>query len=834
GGHAVAAEWHADGGVRRTFYDIFGDARQVIDEGNNVLQQHHDQLGRLTQVDRLGVTQVNSNGIRQPAITLTESFSYDALGQRLSHTNALGTTTRMDYDSLGRVVSARTAMGFETRYQYQTELVAGLNGSIATGTRKTSFQPDGRSTVDKVDYFGHTTWHSDLSGAAYTYNYDAAARLVSQSSSVHDGQRVGQSIRYTYYANGYIRSVTDETTGTTSDYGYDSDGNRVTEGYYQWDGRMRTASYQNATITYDELNRVARIIDSNYFDLRQEYDAVGNRRLVESVYWDGLAGLRDKQTYWYDYDTMNRFTVTKGTLSGSRATTRSDSGVAVVAGAEGTVLAYDPLGRRTMAQYKFNNETVVESYGYRQDGFLQTTSQGGIQKTVRVLDKAGRTVEQTDKQNNSTTVNQYDADNRLLSQVYTDGKDSNKSNRTDYKYYADATDTTSTAAGAGALASTVATQQGTTVTTTYQYDYWDDAQQKTIRKAGATIGATTLTYNPNGHLVRAYDQAANLATNYFNSANGLILKRERQQGLSRVGSHFYYYVDGKRVGDVSDDPNDDTRMSYAEALARKPQEPQDKKMLYRTFRPVTSADFDQNYEPVNDSYPGPTGSSYTAQGGESLAGVAQALWGDGSLWYLIAEANGLNGTQPLVEGQVLVIPNKVTNAHNNSSTVRPYNAGEAIGNIDPTLPAPPPPPGKDDCGAMKMVLVIVVAVAVTVVTGGAAAGALGPLLGPVLAGVVGGAIGGAAGSLAGQGLSIAMGMQDKLDWKALRQSTVNGAISGGVDASISELLKGSSTAQALLDGSKALPTAGRTFLSSSATLALQNQWNWRDVMASAV
>jgi nucleoid-associated protein YgaU len=163
------------------------------------------------------------------------------------------------------------------------------------------------------------------------------------------------------------------------------------------------------------------------------------------------------------------------------------------------------------------------------------------------------------------------------------------------------------------------------------------------------------------HLQRNWDATGNVNTSYFNNASGLVLKRERTQGVSRIGSHFYYYADGRRVGDVSDDPSDNPRVSYAEALATKNAQAPERRTLYRSFRPVTSADFDQSYEPINESYPGAVPGSYTVRGGETLQGIAQALWGDRSLWYLIAEANGLSGNEALASGRVLVIPNKVTN-----------------------------------------------------------------------------------------------------------------------------------------------------------------------------
>lgn len=86
-------------------------------------------------------------------------------------------------------------------------------------------------------------------------------------------------------------------------------------------------------------------------------------------------------------------------------------------------------------------------------------------------------------------------------------------------------------------------------------------------------------------------------------------------------------------------------------------------------------------------YPSQAGATYTVRSDrETLYAVAQAVWGDRSLWYLIAEANGLQANATLKAGQLLFIPNKVVNIHNNSQTWRPYNAGEAIGPTDPMLP----------------------------------------------------------------------------------------------------------------------------------------------------
>lgn len=164
-------------------------------------------------------------------------------------------------------------------------------------------------------------------------------------------------------------------------------------------------------------------------------------------------------------------------------------------------------------------------------------------------------------------------------------------------------------------------------------------------------------------------------------------------------------------------------MDYAAAWALSTTESRVDSDEFKNDRRVTSSDFDQNYEPINATYPASAPDTYVARTGDTLQSIALALWGDSAMWYMLAQANNLQGDEILVQGQVLVVPNKVTNIHNNANTFRPYNPGEIIGNVNPTLPTPPVEQ-KDGCGVWGVVIQIVVTVVVTIVTGGnVAAGA---------------------------------------------------------------------------------------------------------------
>jgi hypothetical protein len=244
---------------------------------------------------------------------------------------------------------------------------------------------------------------------------------------------------------------------------------------------------------------------------------------------------------------------------------------------------------------------------------------------------------------------------------------------------------------------------------------------------------------------------------------------------------------------------------------------------------------------------------------QTLRNVAQAVWGDGSLWYILADANALTAASVLAVGQVLVVPNVVTNIHNSASTFQVYDAGEHIGDVSPTLPAPPPPPqaSQDGCGGMGIAIMVVVAIVVTIYTAGAAtallsasisgvgAGAMtaemavlggaattGGILGAA-AGVVGAAIGGAVGSVASQEVGRLTGNVDKFSWTNVGLSAIGGGVTAGLGGTN---LAGYAGLSAGSDAALALNAAAGNSLTQQIArgTGYQDGFNWRSVAVSAI
>lgn len=359
--------------------------------------------------------------------------------------------------------------------------------------------------------------------------------------------------------------------------------------------------------------------------------------------------------------------------------------------------------------------------------------------------------------------------------------------------------------------------------------------------AQGTTHTSTYSYDANGHLSSVSIADGRPRTvSYVNDAAGQILERREIDGLSGGDPRqVWWFFDGKQVGATGNDGNDDP--DYTTAIDERMQVSGTGAFRLGSSQGTRHSDFDQAYDSLSPGEGGGGGGAYTVRAGDTLASVAQASWGDASLWYLIADANGLTGAAALVPGQLLRVPAGLANLHNTADTFRPYDAARAIGDTAPTTPQPAK--AKKKCGGLGAILLAVVAVAVTVVvTAGAAAALTGQTFGAAFGAMTGGAAlggatagtwiaagvaGGAMGSLTSQGVGLATGLQDKFSWKAVGLSALAGGVGGGLGASG-------------LFGSGALAAAARGVLGSVITqgigvaTGLQSKFGWAGIAAAGV
>ncbi len=831
----VVAEYSPYGDAKNYGYDVFGNRRYVVNvnERTDFLYNKNNQLVRLDRPTDDVILDASGN----PNAARYELYEYDEAGRRIKRTNALGYSERTYYDDIGRVSRTVSLGGTSTSYRYIYDAANGGTTTITTlGDGKTL--EDTKSYFGKLLFhkdLGNRTYRYFYNEAGWLThqigNTDpgllslASARDLSAATfdprayvsddafrAAHPKTDIEQYIRFNYYHNGYLKEMNDLGIDTNSKFEYDANGNRIFEGYYQ--GGTSQVYYQWSHATYDELNRVIAIRDPKYsmgkFDASgnlvaagYEYDANSNRRHIYARYHDGLNNDIQRQDHWYTYDAMNRFLVTKGRLSGTAPDANGEpvwnrGAGAIEAGVNGYAITYNAASQRASATYQApNSATVRETYIYSVDGLLERVetdpniSDDGISpdptpsyvSARRYYDALGNVKQYFEDAGNGITRTQnytYNGDGKITTE-------SNGQVSSTYTYD-----------DAGNLNKVFSQQSGANISTFYQYAYWDFAKQSEIRMSGQVTqyqpdlpwqdGFSRFTYDANGHLTQVSDMVADRHLKYRLDAEGRILQRNELIGSTSSKTQYYYYLNGIGIGDAGSFSPNGSRNDYATLLASREMKigkigvntstglvSEETTVIGGLVKPVTSADFDYNFQPVNDQYPATTPGSYTVRAGDTLQSVALAVWGDASLWYLIADANGLPNNPTLIAGQTLVIPNVIANIHNNASTFRVYNPGELIGDTTPTLPeAPPPPqPKEDKCIVFKQIIVIIVAIVVAYYTGmwakslewGAWAAA---------------AIGAAAGSAASQVVAMGLGLQDKFSWKAVAVSALTAGLTKGL------------------------------------------------------
>ena len=934
----VAKEFHADGGVVQTGFDVFGDARTLVDELGRVESRSYDAMDRLVSVAHRG-------GL------LTDTYAYDGLGRRIGHANNVyvGAVERTDYDLAGRVVLQTDLTGAGTSYSYA------WNGAMTTsglgtfgGWVKTSVNAAGLSATDSLDYFGHAVAHSDFGGHAFSYGYNAAAQVVSMSSSA------GAGVSYAYYNTGKLSQVVDNAgagyDALTSTYGYDAAGNRTFEGvagtvysYYLPSGTTATsASLQSTTATYDALGRIATITDlDGGGNLRSSsttsYDLAGNIRHVASSNVN-LAypqyGQQPKDL-WYRYDSMNRMVVADGSLSNGT----------IVAGVLGAAMTYDLAGqRRTMThdagltgqayvwvpdqsgggirpieidpgggegghyeyQTAYYNGQRREEYSYRDDGYLMQvaiaetgyTDNGdgtvsptdlppaGALRGDYQRDALGRVTEERQWDTNGQVsfdrnAISYDAANLVQSETVNQLKVESGSSGPHTYTYVSTTTNGYNPGGVLATSSVHSTKSGYGIQTDYAhqdaaapdtytsnaYTWWDDARLSSSSYNPDTYYSTTQasTYAYDGEGRIAYVDIADgrrRTVSFASAAGGQVLQRTERSAATANPEDHYAFLDGRQVAFVTNNGNNDpTRMDYSQGIRTAEEWSTATGSANQSFRWGTTGGVTDSllgpgagYNPIDPANNAGNDTRYTVQAGDTLQGIAAAVWGDPAMWYLIADANGLTGGEALQAGQTLTVPAKVTNIHNSAGTFRVYDPTKALGDLSPT--APKPVKGhQGGCGVVGAIILIAIAVAVTVIVApqltpfltqafaaGAAPAAAGTAVvagttvavgsgAAIAGGIASGIITGALASVVSQGIGVATGLQDKFSWKGVALAAISGGVSGGV---------GGSGLFSKVAGSVFLGDAIRGSVSNAASqgiavaTGLQRTFSWTDVAVAGV
>jgi YD repeat-containing protein len=854
----VTYEYHADGGYLRNDYDMFGDMRISWDEINRRTDMSYDAKGRVTQVahanglidyfgyDLLGQKIRHWNNV----LADNEITDYDMQGRVTRQVAFGGDTTTTSYSWNGGIATA--GMGTFGGWTETTTMANGRSTTEQTdlfGRQVYKSDLGGRVYTFSYDLAGRMVQRSSGETLNYTWLNTGKVAQSFSATGVYGSQNWSRKgTTYGYDAGGNLTSER-----------FADEGHSYTEYWdpyygYQYSDYSWSNVSKNATATYDALNRMVTWAEAGSAVLpaastSYEYDLVGNIRRSNAIYRSidhkGVAATYNSvQDNWYRYDSMNRL-VTKGGLSGGQivrgyggvdylydkagqrvSTSRTTPGEAWVYNPYYYYDPYDPYGYGNQYMLVYYDAQTREDYTYDAGGVLTSVwiAQGGYTdngdgtvtanpapayaalRASYTNDLMGRVIQQIDWLGDGTNAGYnrsvtYNGKGQVISEtvVNKQGADTITSYTTN-----DFGSGSGYALGAVVYSGSSTYKNGayqTASSTTNSYAWYDGAVQSQIsykpNTSQSTTHTTTFHYDGSGALASIYvGDGRPRSVTFVNDSNGQAIKRDESDNSWANGDphDIWYRFGGKQIGAVGNNGTLDT--DYATSIANRTRTTGTGAFRFGTSYGANHANFDLSNESITSYSQGVAAGGYTVRTGDTLETIAASLWGDSSLWYKLAEANGMAAANGLVEGQRLIVPAGTLKNRHNATTFKPFDPSETLGDINPTTPQPQKAKKGGKCGVFGIILLVVVAVAVTALTAGAAVAALSPTIGSIGAGMgalatagtglsagalIGiGAASGALGSIASQGVGVLTGIQEKFSWKGVAMAAIGGAVGAGL------------------------------------------------------
>jgi YD repeat-containing protein len=440
------------------FYDDEGQLRFTVNALGEVTENGYDTFGRQTATTRYATRLADdavkamvggllSDHVNDAALTALAAARaahaaqnsvtqarYDAAGNTVERTDAMGHVSSATYNAFGEVVAATQPgtiggadvttvhnydrRGLETSTVQRTDKIYVVRSTQydAFGRVIRSIDANGNVSQTAYDRLGRVVQTTDAAGGKRSATYDAFDRQLTTTDALNNVTRyaydtaargitvtTAENVVTTTLStrNGQVLSVRDGNANTTS-YHYDANGNLL-------DVISAAGSVINE---YDAANRLVLTRDPNGTEVTYTYDAA-NRRLTRTVDGHGL-DLRTR----YEYDVKGQavrvtdpsgvVTTTEYDLDGAMASQTYD---AEGAGLK-TVYTNDARGRvvRVQAPDGALTDYVYDDLGRRIRTIADPT---GLALTENYeYDKNGNVVARTDPNGNRTRY-VYDGVNRL-------------------------------------------------------------------------------------------------------------------------------------------------------------------------------------------------------------------------------------------------------------------------------------------------------------------------------------------------------------------------------------------------------------------------------------
>jgi RHS repeat-associated protein len=502
-------------------YDEAGNQVTVTDTLGRVTRTEYDELNRPVTVT---VNYVQGGPV-DAETNVTTLYGYDAVGNRITVTDALGRVTKTEPDELNRPVTV-TVNYVDGGYDpdYPDEDVATVYGYDEVGNQTTVTYALGRVTRTEYDELNRSKRvvanyvdgvydpaHPD-EDVATEYAYDPAGNRTQITDPVsritryeYDDLNRPVTVTLNYVQGGPV----DEETNVATLYGYDVIGDRTL---------VVDANDHRTDYDYDSLGRLITVTNALSGITDYEYDALGNRTLVVDA---------NGHETGYQYDALNRLEWVTDALTGT------------------VHYGYDALGNRTSVTDQISHTTT---YGYDDLNRLEQATDAEGHTTTYGCDRVGNRTSVTNDEGETTTY-EYDDLNRLEAVV------DPGNNRTEYGY--------------DAAGNRVSLEDAKGIVTGYEYDdlnrltgvvenYVDPGPVDEETNVHTTYG-----YDAAGNRTSVTDAVSHTMTYEYDDLNrleGVVdpLTNRTEYGYDRVGNRtvmtdangfttFYTYDDVNRL-----------------------------------------------------------------------------------------------------------------------------------------------------------------------------------------------------------------------------------------------------------------------------------------------